>query len=355
MAIKSIGIDIREATGQRAGKARYCEEITKALIAVAPEEIEFKLFTKHHHPHLSTSNRVQQIALEGNGLKWHWQLRQHLKENPVDLMLSPTSYLVPFFAPKNQDCAVVIHDLIALLYSKGHHWFSKWVERLTIHRAVNKSRWIITVSNETLKDLHQAIPSSKKKAYSIAPPAVSASFSPVAHKSMDLPEEFLLWVGTLHPRKNLKTLLEAFQKHVSPAAPNVHLCIAGAPGWGHQTQELPNVHFLDYVSDEQLVELYSRAKALVYPSLYEGFGMPALEAMACDCPVIASNCSSLPEVVGDAALLVDPTDPKDIAHAIRRLHEEKVRTQLIEKGRARYKDFSWEASAQSILNTCSKA
>lgn len=353
MATKSIGIDIREATGQGAGKARYCEELTKALITIAPKNVQFKLFTKRHNSHFASSEQVEQVAIPGSGPFWHWQLKKYLQANPVDIFLSPTSYIYPAIAPKNQACVPVIHDLIALVYPEKHHWFSTWVERLTIRRAIRKSPFLISVSNASLRELHRVIPSSADKEALIAAPAVSEHFQPLTTKSMDLPEDYLLWVGTIHPRKNLKTVLQAFKK-IHKSAPNLHLCIAGAPGWkmSENTSHIhhKNIHMLGYVSDEQLVELYSRARALVYLSLYEGFGMPALEAMACDCPVITGNVSSLPEVVGDAAIQIDPTDEQALEEAVRTLFEVPKRKALIEKGRARAKEFSWEKSAKVILD-----
>ncbi len=348
MAIKSIGIDIRETFGKTAGKGRYTEEITKALIRLSPET-EFLLFTDKPNEKFPNAK-----IIPGKGLSWHLNLKKYLKANPVDFYFATTSFIYPAIAPKSQRVGIVVHDLVAFLYPANHHWFPILVEKLTLNRAIKKSEFITTISKNTLEDLHKVKPSSKSKKIVFAPPAVTENFKSLSQKTMPLPQKFILAVGTLEPRKNLISLIKAFI-NLSEKHPDLHLCIAGGVGWKTAgiAKAIPEklekrIHFLGYVEFEKLPELYSQAALLAYPSFYEGFGIPPLEAMACGCPVLTSKTSSLPEAVGDAAYLVDPHSISEIEAGIEELlkNPEPYR----QKGIKRAKLFSWEKSAEEILS-----
>jgi glycosyltransferase involved in cell wall biosynthesis len=176
-----------------------------------------------------------------------------------------------------------------------------------------------------------------------------------------LPGDYLLHVGTLQPRKNLIRLIEAVQL-VARHSPLVTLVLAGRPGWlsapilAKAREHAGTVRVLEYVPDEDLAGLYSGARAFVFPSLYEGFGFPVLEAMACGVPVICSNASSLPELAGEAALLVDPLDISALASAILRiLSEADLCGRLVERGSAQIQKFSWTKAAQEALAVLEEA
>lgn len=357
MPTKTIGIDIREASEKGAGKGRYTLNLVKALIQTAPEQ-SFVLFTKTPNPHFQTTEQVKQLVIKGKGLMWHWNLRKHLLKAPVDLFLAPTSTIYPALAPKTQKTAVVVHDLITFLHAKSHPLFPTLVERLTLPRALKKAQLLLPVSENTLRDLHKLFPFTKAKPAIIASPAVPEDIHAVDTQKLDLPKKFLLAVGTLLPRKNL-TLLFKVLELLSAKHPDLHLIIVGgrsaksAPTF-KALQVLPpsvqaRIQFLGSVSGEQLCELYSRAVVFCFPSLYEGFGIPPLEAMACACPVIASTSSSIPEVVGDAALLASPFKPEEWAEAVEHLMDPLVANRYQHKGLARVKDFSWQATANKIL------
>jgi glycosyltransferase involved in cell wall biosynthesis len=354
MAIKSIGIDIREANGKGAGKGKYTEEITRALIRQSPDT-EFFLFTKEPNPSFESSDNVHQVVIKGKGLRWHFNLKRFLKQHPVDVFLSTTSYIYPAIAPSSQKVVTVVHDLISFLHPEHHHWFPTWVEKLTLSRAVRNSDLIVTVSNHTWRDLELLKPEVQDRPHIVVYPAIGPELQHSDEKRMDLPERFILAVGTLQPRKNIQGVIKAFEL-VAESKPNLHLCIAGGKGWKTSTifEAMPEwlkerIHFLGYVHHDELIELYSRAQALVFPSFYEGFGMPPLEAMACGCPVIASSVSSLPEAVGDAALMVDPNNIEEIANTIQHILGPKVRGIAIERGFKHAKEFSWDESAKKLL------
>jgi glycosyltransferase involved in cell wall biosynthesis len=174
-----------------------------------------------------------------------------------------------------------------------------------------------------------------------------------------LPERYILFVGTLEPRKNVQTLLQAFaHMRAEPPRPDVSLVIAGGNGWGKENylasvdalKLRDHVRFTGFVADDHLPDLYRGALLFVYPSLYEGFGLPVLEAMACGTPVITSDRTSLPEVAGDAALLVDPTRPEALAAAMSSvLSDSALHQALRAKGLARARAFTWDAVAQQTL------
>ncbi len=347
MAIKSIGIDVREVSQSSTGKGRYAEEITKAMMLAAPD-IKFVLFTDE--PNVIFPGALQ---IPERGLKWHFALRKYLAANPVDFYFSPTSYIYPSIAPKSQKLGIVVHDLVAFLHSKNHHWFPVLVEKLTLGRALKNTSFVTTISKSTWRDLNKIKPASINKKVVFAFPAVGPDFKKIENKTLVLPDKFILAVGTLEPRKNLIALIKAFTK-LAESHPDLHLCIAGGIGW--KTAGIPKaipqklaskIHFLGYVEYPKLAELYSRAALLAYPSLYEGFGIPPLEAMACGTPVLTSNISSLPEVVGDAAYLVDPNNIDQIATGIEELLNNPA--PYIKKGIERVKLFSWEKAAKEIL------
>jgi alpha-1,3-rhamnosyl/mannosyltransferase len=181
----------------------------------------------------------------------------------------------------------------------------------------------------------------------------SASFKQEMRERYQLPERYLFAVSTVEPRKNLVTLLDAYsrlKKQLGDECPP--LVIVGRKGWncddilGYMAELDGLVRFPGHVSDEELVALYQMATCLVFPSLYEGFGLPVVEAMMAGCPVISSNTSSLPEVAGPAALLVDPLDAEEITTAMSRvLHDENLRLQMIQDGREWVSRFSWEQTA----------
>lgn len=172
-----------------------------------------------------------------------------------------------------------------------------------------------------------------------------------------LPEQFLLYVGTLEPRKNLRRLVKAFGRLKEMGLPH-KLVLAGPRGWSmdgfqEQIEELKlgdSVLMLGYIPDEDLPSLYSLATVFVFPSIYEGFGLPPLEAMACGTPVLSSRNSSLAEICGDAAVLVDPLNEESLLDGLRQVLESKeLQAQLGEIGRKRAAEFSWERAAQETI------
>jgi glycosyltransferase involved in cell wall biosynthesis len=175
-------------------------------------------------------------------------------------------------------------------------------------------------------------------------------------KKFNLPDNFILFVGSIEPRKNLLRLVQAYLSLEKTIRNEFKLVLVGFKGWENReimellSEAKEDILYAGYVPEQELADIYNLATLFVYPSLYEGFGLPALEAMACGCPVVTSNVASIPEVCGDAAMLVDPLDEESIADGLRRLvGDETLRQELRLKGLDRVKLFSWERSAKEHL------
>jgi glycosyltransferase involved in cell wall biosynthesis len=256
---------------------------------------------------------------------------------------------------------VTVHDLERICFPFSNQ---EPLEEASLKKdavAIQKAEHVIAVSENTKKDLMRYLKIPEEKITVVYNGVDHEVFKPNIHPVSSSP--FILYVGSERPRKNLERLLEAFvrlKKSIDFA--DLKLIKVGSPGRSdafrqatlQKTKELgleSEVIFVDHITDDLLSAYYSSAKALVYPSLYEGFGLPVLEAMACGCPVITSNVSSLPEVAGGAALLFNPYDIADICGAIARLLTNgKLRNELMAKGRERSSVFSWAKTAGETMN-----
>jgi glycosyltransferase involved in cell wall biosynthesis len=270
-------------------------------------------------------------------------------------------YFEPNFIPldiRARKVVTTVHD-----FSFYHH--PEWHPRDRIEyfsdnffKRIDKSDVIITISEYVRKEAIEILKGYGGKIISIPLGYDQALFNiqneiKIEHQ---LPERFVLFVGSVEPRKNLRRLLEAYMQLPDRVKKDYKLLIAGFKGWKNKDiMELLKraegcVEYLGYVSNEMLADLYRSASCFVYPSLYEGFGLPPLEAMACGCPVVVSNVASLPEVCGDAAYYVDPYSVESIAEGMYKvLTDDTLRQNLIKKGLERAKLFSWEKSAREHL------
>jgi glycosyltransferase involved in cell wall biosynthesis len=237
-------------------------------------------------------------------------------------------------------------------------WRNEFSARLLffLHgRALRKADAVIAISEETKKDVMRFFNISAERIT-----VVQLSYVPLGEKKEELsvPEKFFLFAGVLKERKNVAGIIKAFALFARSNSTH-QLLIAGKQGseYADYLQQLARelgieerVRFLGYVTDAQLAYLYSKAESLVFPSFIEGFGMPVLEAMHAGLPVITSNKGALAEVAGEAALLIDPAHPEDIAGAMMRIATEpSLRQELKEKGLRRAGQFSWEKTAQEVL------
>jgi glycosyltransferase involved in cell wall biosynthesis len=263
---------------------------------------------------------------------------------------------------KSRCTVVTIFDFSFILYPQWHpkerindfeEYFWKNLKRsdriIVISDYIKKEGVNLGLPEEKLRTIHLGIDHEVFKTY---PPQDLQ----LLRKHYKLPEHFILFVGSIEPRKNLENLVRSYINLDEGIRKDIKLVLAGFKGWENKEimallkEVKSDVLYLGYLPDKELGELYNLATLFVYPSMYEGFGLPPLEAMACCCPVVASNVASLPEVCGDAALYVDPHDVNSIAEGIHKvLTDDDLRQSLIEKGLERAKLFSWEKSAKEHI------
>lgn len=351
-----IGIDIsRLATTQKTGTERYTWELL-AGIAQHPGDDTYALYCRDIPTHLPTlTPRMQLRHIPMRRLWTHVRLAAELIQHAPDTLFVP-SHVVPWNAPMLRRTRVVttIHDLGFLAFPEAHTRFQNMYLRLTTQWAARAAHRIIAISQATADDFIRYTGVDPQRVV-VIPHGVSTEFHP-NHPPSDIYPRYMLYVGTLQPRKNIVRMIEAFAQ--ADVHPDTHLLIGGRTGWLSQPlqqriEELGvahRVHLLGFVPDAQLYGLMCGARAFVFPSLYEGFGMPVLEAMASGTPVITSTTSALPEVAGDAALLVDPIDVSAIAHAMHQIDtDDALHATLRQRGLERAAQFTWAQCATHTL------
>lgn len=278
-------------------------------------------------------------------------------KNRLNIFFSPSHYIPLYYSvPTVVSILDVSYLYFPELFNKKDILKLKYWGKYSI----NKSKKILTISQSSKNDIIKAY-SIKPEKIEVIYPGVKQEIEAVKYLSMEelnkkfgIESKYVLFVGTIQPRKNIKALIEAYSKLNT----EVKLVIIGRKGW--QYEEILSapkkfgvdnkVIFLHEITDEDLPSFYKNAEFFILPSLYEGFGLPVLEAMKYDCPVITSNVSSLPEAGGDAALYVDPKDAEDIAQKMDKLLKDvDLRKSLIKKGHDQIKKFSWDKSARETL------
>jgi glycosyltransferase involved in cell wall biosynthesis len=374
-----VGFDATSAVRQGGGIGRYTRELLRAL-AAADSLSNYRLFfASRSHPHplppLPSNFHVTPLPLDDIWLVRVWyRARLPLPVNwltgPIDLFHSPDFTLPP--VQRGTRTLLTVHDLSFIRDPESATPVLRHYLNAVVPRSVARADHVLADSQATRADLVELYRTPAEK-ISVLYSGVHESFRPVTDPATlaavraryglgDAP--FVLAVGTLQPRKNYVRLIQAFaaisnlQPLAAVQASNLHLVIAGGKGWRYdaifaEAEKLglqDRVLFPGFVADADLPALYSAARVLAYPSIYEGFGLPMLEAMACGTPVVTSTASCMPEVAGDAALLVPPTDVDALAAALdRALTDEALRADLIAKGRTRARQFSWAKSARQLL------
>ena len=268
-----------------------------------------------------------------------------------DVLFSPAN-IAPIFVPKSKKLVLTIHDVAFLTYPDSFSKFFRLYYKFLIPFGIKRADSIITVSNYSKELIEKYYPQAKGKVNAIHL-GVDSSFRVLG----DEKKEQILYVGSLNERKNFIGVIEAFER----LSTKCKLVLVGNYGDNFEldkksqdvlarAKQHPNIEFKSNVSDDELIELYNSSKLFVYPSFYEGFGLPVLEAMACGTPVVTSDVSSLPEVGGDAVVYCNPNDINDIKDKIKMvLDDEKLQEELRQKGLQRAKEFSWEQSASKHI------
>ena len=377
-----IGIDISQTAFPGTGVAIYTQNLVENLLKIDQENEYFLFFSslrgQNQKSIHSTSSGLILSKVEVSKIKnqnYNSKIKNYIfpplfleflwnrvHTLPVDWLTGEldvfhtSDWLEP---PSRCPKVTTIHDLAIFKYPEtfvprgGHNIVENMKRKLAWVK--KESRLIIAVSENTKRDIVEVlgIPEDRiRVVYEAADEIFSKQYSvnsiqPIK-KKYGIEGKYILAVGTREPRKNIDRVIEAHNLLISQY-PDLSLVIAGKFGWGEEKLKIKNekLKILGYVPKEDLAPLYAGAECFVYPSLYEGFGLPVLEAMSSRCPVVTSNASSLPEVAGNAAVLVNPENIEDIAGGIERAMEN--RTELIKKGLTRAKEFSWEKTARQTL------
>jgi glycosyltransferase involved in cell wall biosynthesis len=366
-----IGIDAsRAARVQRTGTETYSLELTKAITNQVSPPYRLRLYTPYppQHSDWPNSPQMETCVIAWPRLWTHLRLAIELYRRPPNVLFVP-GHVLPLYCPV--PAIVTVHDLGYLRYPETHRPFDRWYLNWTTRRHCRVAQHILADSLATKRDLldfYGADPDRISVVYlgrdeTLSPVADPATIVK-AKSRYNIKGDYLLYLGTLHPRKNLVRVIDAFHTAVKSLQNEaLSLVLAGRRGWMYdkifeRVQRLgleKQVIFPGYVDEETKPALLSGALAYVFPSLYEGFGLPVLEAMACGVPVLTSNCSSLPEVAGQAALLVNPNSTAEITDGlIQLIANVHLRHQLIEQGYRQVEKFSWRSAATQVLEIVEK-
>ncbi len=261
--------------------------------------------------------------------------------------------IAPIFVPKNKKVILTIHDVAFLTYPKSFTNFFRWYYKILVPINIKRADKIITVSSYSKKEIEKFYPFSKGKIE-----VVYLGYNKEFKKLGLQKRKEILFVGSLNERKNFIGVLKAF---INLKRKDYKLIVVGNFSYvftiNNETQEIlnmakesDNIEFKMNILNSELVKLYNQSELFIFPSFYEGFGLPVLEAMACGVPVITSHVSSLPEVGGDAVVYVDPSSVDDIKNKMQMvLNDKKLQDEMIKKGLKRAKEFSWEKSAKEHI------
>jgi glycosyltransferase involved in cell wall biosynthesis len=364
----TIYFDVSAAVHRRAGLGRYAESLACALLPLLGERLAL-FYNRERGVEPLPGLEGLPIRTVSFGYKpwrmlvWIGQLA-HIGFNrlaPDAALFHATEHLL--LPLREVSTILTVHDLIFRRLPQHHKRLNRWYLNLTMPLYCRRATHIIAISEQTRQDVVSAyeIPTEKITViYEAADPRFRAQSPEAVARARGLhhlPERYVLFVGTIEPRKNLVRLLTAFERLHAEGLTDA-LVIVGRRGWLtgdfdaalERSAARPAVLFPGFVPDEDLPAIYAGAQALVLPSLYEGFGLPVLEAMACGAPVACSNNSSLPEIAGEAALLFDPAEVDSICDALRRtLRDPELQAHLRDAGLRQANRFSWERTAQETL------
>ena len=354
-----IAVDARPLAHPQTGIGRYTESLLKRLVKMGQQW--FLYSDRAITPRFAIDDHVQLRmgnCRPGSPLSLVYSqlvFPRWARGDCVDLFWSPRHHL-PLRLPDSVKGVVTVHDLVWKRFPETMRAGNRWLEHRLMEPSLRKAAGIIAVSEFTSREIALEYPACEPRCVTIPE---AAETSPCDYEEQfPLPDgPFLLFVGTPEPRKNLPRLLQAYASARQQGVQQT-LVLVGAGGWGdfdlpsaiREQQLQPFVHCRGRVSDAELNVLYAHATALLMPSLYEGFGLPALEAMSLGAPVVAGNNSALPEVVRDAGLLVNSESVAAISAAIVQLcNEPALREQLSQKSRRQASGFSWDRSAAMTL------
>jgi glycosyltransferase involved in cell wall biosynthesis len=366
----TLAVDLRPGGPYATGIGVYTRNL---LLALARQADGFRLLgVCHKRPRGAEELEAAGVAIEVQpaplGLIWQQvQLPRRLARGDVDLYWSPLMTLPLSSRVKTIPAVVTLHDLTTVLYPETHTAKTRFTILPFLEPSLERARRIVAVSQATAADLAFHFPACASRVR-VVYEGVDPVFTPgsreeiaAIRRELEAPEGYILYVGTLEPRKNVGALLAAWEalRFEDPATPP--LVLAGGAGWHSDALRariatLKGVRSLGRVDDDRLVRLFQGARVFAYPSVYEGFGLPPLEAMACGVPTVVSSASSLPEVVGDAGVQVDPHDAEGLASALKKILDDPARAaDLSRRGLLRAARFRWEDAARELAEVFREA
>jgi glycosyltransferase involved in cell wall biosynthesis len=369
-----IGVDARPLIGRRTGIGNYVLGVLQAAAPTAGER-EFLLYSPRSLGVTFSAPgyrlRVHRGVKGTNGTMWlQWYGRRLAEQDGVDLFWG-AHFLLPVRLSRRIPAVVTVYDLVPLLFPHTMEWRNLLAMRLLLRASVQRADRVVAISETARADIHRLLGVPLER-ITVVYPGVAPSFGPCDAEearvrvalAFGLPAPYLLTVGTIEPRKNLLTVIKAFASLPGDVRRGCTLAVAGASGWRtsaiHAAAEPlideGSLRFLGYVPDEDLSRLYAGAAMLLFPSAYEGFGMPIIEAMACGTPVVASDIPVLREVAADAAMFVSTTDVSAWREAVARLvRDAPMRENLRGRGLRRAMDFSFADSARRMVTIWERA
>ena len=350
---------------QKGGIHVYTREVVKALQDYDTQN-EYILVREKHDPAITKMEQLVipnlRFGLGLAALRLFFWVPYILSKKGVDIVVEP-AHFGPFNLPKRIKRVTVIHDLTPILFPEHHRFHSRLLQQIFLSRILKKADLVLSNSQNTTKDLHQHYPVTQSKTKTILLGVDhhkrEATESRAYLDSIGLHLPYWLYVGTIEPRKNLISLLDAYERFRKQEDTATPLVIVGQKGWkstsffekleAHPYKE--DIILPGFVPDAALEELFSHAIGLIYPSQYEGFGFPVLEAFACNCLVICSNNSSLTEVGGEIAFYCQADDPATITNQMQKLFHlpSAERAALKEKAKQWAANFRWEKYAASFV------
>ena len=349
------------------GYGHYVKEVFSRMVMQHPEHEFILVYDRPHNEEFNFGSNITSIivspaARHPLAFKYWYDVKAPLALRS----LKPDVWVQPYgFCSLSTGIpqVLLVHDLAFKHYPKFVSWYHRLYYQQFTKKFIAKAKTIVTVSAFTKTDLIKQYAVRDEKIH-IVHGAAGKWFHPVPWQvkedvkdSFADGREYFLFTGGIHPRKNLITLLKAFSLFKKWQKSNMKLLVAGRLAWQYDdiVQKLKTYKYRDdvvllgYLPDEQLARVTASAYALVYPSYFEGFGLPIVEAMQSEVPVITSNTSSMPEIGGDAALYADPNDPEAIAkHMLNLYKDEALRSGLIEAGKLQAAKFSWDTAAQLL-------
>lgn len=361
MEIKRIGIDARLYGPLGKGLGRYTQEITDNVIKLDTQNEYVVFLCKENFLEFKCDGgRVKKVLAD---VRWYSLAEQIVMpylifKNKIDLMHFP-HFNIPLFCPSK--FVVTIHDLILTKFPSTRattlgplmYKIKNLGYRLIISSAIKRAQKIITVSKFTKNDIVGCFKADPEKII-VTYEGVAGFDQDAEGENSEISYPFLLYVGNAYPHKNLEGLIRVFDK-INKKHADLKLVFVGKEDYFYKrikesVRGNDSIVFLGYVPDGKLKELYKKAVAYVFPSLYEGFGLPPLEAMAFGCPVVSSDKTSMPEILGDAALFFNPENGKDFENKLEAvLRNGDLRKELRRKGYAQAKKYSWDDCAKKTL------